>query len=347
VTNNPEGLAQHTLLRDGVAADGATQVVLRHKVVGPGQVQFEVDDPDGGPTTPDAVGSLSSLGGQEQQLVLTVDAVLTVTGDYMALAVYHAPADFVSNPGAHMSQGCRRVRVRAEFTPPTGANVQGTTLATRHIEVVRPPVVLVHGLWSYPSTWGEPEQSFLTDPNFVVKVADYRGTRASGFLTNKRVTWKAIRDAVSTLRQDNYATTRADVIGHSMGGVLARMYAQSFGGVTYRRNENFNQGDIHKLVTIDSPHKGSPLASVLMGAPQLRQTFGLRGNDCNAGAVADLVPNSPPNVLANAQPTDVYAHAIVALQRYFCSSSAASRTEMTFGRGASEGGRLHGCDNGS
>ena len=52
------------------------------------------------------------------------------------------------------------------------------------------------------------------------------------------------------------AATQADVIGHSMGGVLSRVYVSQ---PDYRRPENFGKGDIHRLITICSPHFGSEL----------------------------------------------------------------------------------------
>lgn len=90
-----------------------------------------------------------------------------------------------------------------------------------------------------------------------------------------------------------YAATRADVIGHSMGGQLARTYISNlnwadigainrtrngvqtawpvatffrtgtFGDRRYLRPDNWGAGDIRRLVTIGSPFKGSPLANVV------------------------------------------------------------------------------------
>jgi pimeloyl-ACP methyl ester carboxylesterase len=312
VVNAPEFLSTNSNLRDGVAADGATQVALRHEVLGPGQVQFVVDDPNGGPSAADDVGFFSSLGGTEQQTTLTVDVVPVTDGRYLAYAVYHAPADFVTAP-QYVGQGCRKIRVQATYLPAAEPNLGGTTLATRDIEIVRPPVVLQHGLWSDPSTWGG---TFLTGENFEIVLSDCSQTNDRAFWVNREVTKTAVRIAVHKLRTQNYAATRADIVGHSMGGVLARLYAQSFGGITYKRNDNFNKGDIHKLLTIDSPLKGSPLATFLMQSPPFRRAFEVLGNNCRNGAVRDLdpyqvPPANNPNTWSNTQPTEVYAHAII------------------------------------
>lgn len=57
----------------------------------------------------------------------------------------------------------------------------------------------------------------------------------------------------------NLAATQADVVGHSMGGILARVYAAK---PDYRRSENYGQGDIHRLITLNTPHHGSELSHV-------------------------------------------------------------------------------------
>ncbi|GEM_PF-5888278 len=72
-----------------------------------------------------------------------------------------------------------------------------------------------------------------------------------------------IKQALDHYRdQLGLAATQADVIGHSMGGLLARVYASDQYNPTYERLENFNQGDIHRLITLNTPHHGSELAHV-------------------------------------------------------------------------------------
>ncbi len=89
-----------------------------------------------------------------------------------------------------------------------------------------------------------------------------------------------IRQALAYYREElEVAVTRADVIGHSMGGLLPRVYAADKlpAGVSqwttadtsddanpataynkrYRRPDNFQAGDINRLVTLNTPHDGS------------------------------------------------------------------------------------------
>jgi pimeloyl-ACP methyl ester carboxylesterase len=61
----------------------------------------------------------------------------------------------------------------------------------------------------------------------------------------------AIKQALTYYRDDlNLAATQAIVIGHSMGGILARVWASEAYNPDYRRAENFMQGDIDRLLTL-------------------------------------------------------------------------------------------------
>lgn len=320
VEEEPDAISISMLLRDGVAADGVTQVVFRHEVLGPGQVHFELQPPEptfGAPSTV-ALGSLSSLGGQEQQLAIDVEAVQLFDERWMAFAVYTAPADFfVHSP--HDEEACRQVQVTAEYQP--DGEVDGMTATTRVFNVVRPPVVLIHGLWSSAGTWDWPIETdqWPIDPNgrFLVEIHNYRNTRAASYATNRSQTRRAVERAVIRMRNFEYAATQADVIGHSMGGVLARLYAAGFQGVPYHRNDNFMAGDIHKLITIASPHKGSPVANLILregpGLDFFRLAISLSGNCVGCGAVSDLRINSPATVWMNQHTTEVPTHSIVAV----------------------------------
>lgn len=72
-----------------------------------------------------------------------------------------------------------------------------------------------------------------------------------------------IKHALEHYRENlKLAVTRADVIGHSMGGILARCYSSKSYNPTYKRAENFHQGDINRIITLNTPHHGSELAHV-------------------------------------------------------------------------------------
>ncbi len=118
---------------------------------------------------------------------------------------------------------------------------------------------------------------------------------------------------------------QADVLGYSMGGVLARIYAAGdkyyYEGF-YRNSGNFGEGSINKLITLDSPHKGSFLAdfgiqslSLLeKEAPSLKGLVVDLGNelgmDFTQGALYDLMTVSEPIKNINSSVVDIPVHAI-------------------------------------
>lgn len=76
-----------------------------------------------------------------------------------------------------------------------------------------------------------------------------KGTRIGG-----------IKQSLTYYRDElDIAATQAIVIGHSMGGLLARVWASENYNPDYRRPENFQQGDIDRLITLNTPHFGSEL----------------------------------------------------------------------------------------
>ena len=75
---------------------------------------------------------------------------------------------------------------------------------------------------------------------------------------------EVIRDSVANIIQEHrsrwIATTQAVIVAHSMGGLLTRQHMADLGGLSNRRPDNFGQGDIHKFITMGTPHWGSPIA---------------------------------------------------------------------------------------
>jgi pimeloyl-ACP methyl ester carboxylesterase len=73
------------------------------------------------------------------------------------------------------------------------------------------------------------------------------------------------------------AMVQADVVAHSMGGIIARAMTRES---AYGRDTSFGKGAIHKLITIDTPHQGSPLAPRLL-LPEERCIQDLFANNRN------------------------------------------------------------------
>ena len=309
-------LAQDGRLVNGVGADGVTRVLLRLKTPQSDTVELSLVDEAGIPLTDsEEAGFLTQIGeatGSESILVPTVNVP-----DHgpMVFAIYHAPSLFFRSASADTNVVERQVTLRARIHQPGGAAQEPTA----PIKIVRPPLVLIHGLWSNPSdAWDEFRANIQQAlPGIHIVAPTYRKTNASQFSVNKVLLPRAINQAKDQLRSEKIAIVQVDVFGHSMGGLLSRIWA---GDSTYRSGENYNEGDINKLVTIDSPHFGAVLADLtIVFLATLRPTNRLAllrtaralGFALDEGAIDDLATFSSEIATLKATSTNVPSHAIV------------------------------------
>lgn len=230
----------------GAVADGATKVVLRYDA--PGTVTFT--EPIG--VTGDKLRMVNSAAAPVNVQTQLID------GTNSAFAIYTVP-EAIDN-----GQAQQAVTFQASFTP--ADNTPGQSSAST-LMLYRTPVMLVHGLASSESTWlgGTGPYNSLLSSGFDVHLIDYQSTNNSSFATNQFVLWsdhggEGIGSIRHGYRARHIAITKVDVVGHSMGGLLAREYA-AFPG--YKQEANFYSGDIRRLVTLGTPHNGSPLIAAV------------------------------------------------------------------------------------
>jgi hypothetical protein len=291
VTSDPERRAVEGNEVTKAAADGATLLLLRASGLQPGQVVFSVD---GGNTDHD--GGVSADGSQR---LASISAPVVQTSKGMkAFALYRVPDDV--DP-ALLTQS---VQFTARLVPASGAPSEKSLTIT----LVRPPVVLVHGIWSKAGTWAN--FPLRTSPNFQVTVGDYSGTHASHFATNQVLVHRFVDQALFKLRAQGVAVTRVDYVAHSMGGILGRLHTQL---PSYRNPLNFSRGDLHKLVTLNTPHTGTPVANealkIVQRYPRFTSSLARFGMAIDQGAVEDLATGS--TALAGIIATPVPAHAFI------------------------------------
>jgi hypothetical protein len=94
------------------------------------------------------------------------------------------------------------------------------------------------------------------------------------------------------------AAVQADLVTHSMGGVLARtmpLLPEFWSDPTY------NQGWIHKLITIDTPHLGTPLAGQLLGSTSACVRGLLANNELFSFSSVTLNGSSVPGAVGDLQ----------------------------------------------
>ena len=306
LTNDPNTLAQGGQARVGICADGTARLLLRMNLAGPAMVDFSIQNF----ANADESGSLGTPGGAPQGGMIQVNSVNTPQGE-KAYAVYHAPLDFVRAGNAGDPAARTRNLTLDVTVTPAGGPAQ-MSMATLVIE--RPPVVLCHGLWSNPATWNG-FAPLVGDGRFDFTRVDYSNNNAGLFAVNRFQVRRASRAARAAKNRRGIASVQLDWIGHSMGGVLPRSFAATG---FFRRPDNFGQGDLHKLITVNTPHWGSPMANILAS---IRDTFfigdlliiGMErlGMTVVGGAIDDLSEGSA--ALAAIGATPVKTHAIVGI----------------------------------
>ena len=290
VTTERQVLALGGRVVSAVATDSAARIVLRVTANHEGdQFTLTASDDQGGWTSED--GYLATIQGVPSGSSVQVTAVDTRQGP-MAFAQYFPPPDFARSTGQDNSAGKRLIHI--QYTSLTTGGIGQVPL-----NLVRPPVVLVHGLWGDPSAWDQFRA--ISSPQFSVSKANYSQSvslyssipsdysdatlamaRANslGFSYNAPKVLQQIQQAISEFRMTNNAAgAQADIVAHSMGGLVVRaLVAQPL----YTSASSFGRGAVHKLITIGSPHLGSPLATQLLivGEHGVSPPLTVPNNDC-------------------------------------------------------------------
>jgi len=275
--------------------------------------------------SPRVVSSVCADGTPSTLVVLSIDTSLDPNGIAMRIvegesgslqitsrrtgrveARYMAPDSFCrSDKPADLDEMTRTVNIRVSY--------QTTQYGPDHpFGLYRPPVLLLHGLWGDSSGW-DTMIKHLRDtrrlyPSCLLYPHDYHETNADSFDTNKNVCSAAIDKALTTARYQGYSAGKVDIIAHSMGGILVRYYLRDLGTPHYRN-------DVHKFVSLDTPHAGSQGANYILAHWGLRYTLNASWKySANKGAVRDLcVDSSAIRQTLNGSPdaNRVPTHAIV------------------------------------
>jgi hypothetical protein len=194
-------------------------------------------------------------------------------------------------------------------------------IAAYPIDIYRAPVLFIHGLWGDNTSLKNLEASLydsgLYPPAPYIKYnslstltlrADYEATNDVHFAQNQNVVPMHISQLLSQVVNSGISTGKVDLICHSMGGILARQYLNG----KYQSYRN----DIHKLITFNTPHKGTQLANYLLsfeGSSARSLLLWSAAYNSNNGAVDDLSVNNPEIAGLNSlvqQPNKVPSHAI-------------------------------------
>ena len=186
---------------------------------------------------------------------------LSGSNDYHEV-IYTAPEDFPNNyERLHKLQVCLKYEKDGFVKESNPID----------IELIRVPVVMVHGLNSSSDCWRDSRtniESLLSGGKeglygFLLKsklydesqfsLVDYRDSHNDKFERNKDVVGIAANSLITSLSTPNgYVVSKVDVIGHSMGGLLTKKYVSNHGADLF-----------HKIITVNTPHGGSQLGNFL------------------------------------------------------------------------------------
>jgi pimeloyl-ACP methyl ester carboxylesterase len=178
------------------------------------------------------------------------------------LALLWAPPNMPVPPTSITTGAFQNVQLMVTAT-------QGTSSLQGQIALEPPPLLLVHGIWSsaeeaWPgSMTGNPIMpSFYTwlttnYPHNLVFAVNYGPNSAKAFSdpSIQSAFQNTMSSALASAAGEGVAARTVDVVAHSMGGLVTRSFMSS--------NASSVVGPVHRLITIGTPHAGSPLASEL------------------------------------------------------------------------------------
>jgi pimeloyl-ACP methyl ester carboxylesterase len=253
--NNINLAASLTTYRNGTIADGVSKLILI--VESKNSLQFSIND-----TTNGTLSSLKQASEDNANSSFTVkDSPHNINnGKLVVAAVYTAPDSFNQDKGSN-----RTFNVNV-------SNLDNSvkTVFEIPIQIYRPPVILVHGLWmNSDNTWVITNfANSLTSYGYRYAFADYEEHNSETFDPIDKVFGnygiESIRNAINKILEEYHyfkiAASQVDIIAHSMGGLMARGFVQQ---PDYKKKENYMKGSIHRLITIGTPHFGGPLSTFM------------------------------------------------------------------------------------
>lgn len=290
--------------RTGYVADGAAKLLLRVQTNTRRDVHVSVPVA----STASVLSRLdpASTDNVTQDNIVQIpaeDLYDTGSGVFQGTVILHAEERFPGLPNEpEVSFDVTVGLLNPDWTP---AEALGKTLTVR-----RTPVVLIHGLWAGDDSWGRTDTNSLPSgmtwwlrSHFFrydfFSYDNWEGPSVTMREDDPSLFWVMYNQC----REENaegFACARNDVIGHSMGGLVARRFA--YDNNNYRNVFNFQEGAIRRLVTLGTPHQGSGFANLLNwdlpcvtnpdAVLDLNTALHFFGKRIDGSALSDLAVNS-------------------------------------------------------
>ena len=117
-------------------------------------------------------------------------------------------------------------------------------------------MIMLHGLWGKGSDFVKLDNE-LDKHGWMFLYRPSYNNRASISQTIP-ILQDTVVNSLRNIREGGYAVTKADIVAHSMGGLIAK-----------KLDTSFAQENIRKIITIGTPYAGSPFADLLI---ELKET---------------------------------------------------------------------------
>jgi triacylglycerol lipase len=172
----------------------------------------------------------------------------------LAIEAAWATAHMLVYPLGFMSKPTRAVAGRSRHDL-SGLSPEQRSLSDHRIDAAETPIVLVHGIIDNHATFTWMEYALRRRGFQTLSAYDY------GLLIHN-IPQAAVHlgEAIEELAAST-GYERVHVIGHSLGGLIARYYVQRLGGDRH----------VHTLITLGTPHQGTQLAWAVPLLPLVRQ----------------------------------------------------------------------------
>ena len=274
----------------GVAADGTARIFLNLSKINSSlgsqisSVKVSLSDDSNG-SDPTKLGKVivatqTSVYGSEANGVTTITATDNTTNKANYIFWYVAPDDYTGADPEDIKYSFRHVN--ATFT----VNYSNGTTETKQkqITIVRPPLMLVHGLASDANTWDNfchdemgYKMPFIKDFRFktckavnIQPDASFKVNASQLVFGTNDPNSNSFQSVISDLRNQGYAANRVDYVCHSMGGCVLRSIFDNYypdftrtENASNRNFKNYERGYVNKVIMIGTPNNGSPWADII------------------------------------------------------------------------------------
>jgi pimeloyl-ACP methyl ester carboxylesterase len=196
----------------------------------------------------------------------------------------------LSAPLAQMLEDAPRAYL-AGFIDPGGASAAARLQMLEPYQPGKVPLVLIHGLYSDPLSWADLVNDLRATSGFDDKyqIWLYRYPTGQGFLQTAAVLRNELQAALAQCdpQRRDAALRRTVLVGHSMGGLIAKLQVTHSDNLVWKRLANrpldeivttettrgllaetcyFEPSpDVSRVIFIASPHAGSLCSSALIG----------------------------------------------------------------------------------